>query len=232
LVSWIFYRGRRRRVSTAWPAALAMLIMLLVVSPWFARNYLTFDRFIPFRSNFWLEMRVGNTGDTSDIIAAWSHPSLNESEMAEYRRLGELNYMDSKRRQTLDFIYAYPGAFIYLTGRRFFCVWTGFWNIRLFYVEPLSILHTIMTTILTMFMLVTLFKTWRSDKTIAMPYLLALFSFPLVYYITHPHAEYRHPIDTIIVILTVYGAKEFFARIRGAAFNAKGGVTVPEASAT
>src|SRR5262249_42000216 len=46
LVPWICYRGWRRRVSTVWPAALAMLMILLVVSPWFARNYLTFDRFI------------------------------------------------------------------------------------------------------------------------------------------------------------------------------------------
>jgi 4-amino-4-deoxy-L-arabinose transferase-like glycosyltransferase len=222
-IAWIWRRGRRRGTSTGWPAALAMLMMLLVVSPWFARNYRTFGRFIPFRDNFWLEMRVGNTGDTSDIIAGWAHPSTNKAEMEEYRRLGELNYMASKRRQTLDFIYAHPGAFISLTVRRFFCVWTGFWNIRLFYEEPLSTLYTIMNTILTMFMLAGLFKAWQSDKAVAAPYLLTLLSFPLVYYLTHPHAEYRHPIDTIIVILVVYGAKGFFARIRAAAFNAEGG---------
>ena len=221
-IAWIWRRNRRRGTSTGWSAALAMLMMLLVVSPWFARNYRTFDCFIPFRSNFWLEMRVGNTGDTSDILAGWAHPSINKAEMEEYRRLGELNYMASKRRQTLDFIYANPGAFVSLTVRRFFCVWTGFWNIRLFYVEPLSTLYTIMNTILTMFMLAGLFKAWRSDKAVAVPYLLALLSFPLVYYITHPHAEYRHPIDTIIVILVVYGAKGFFVRILAAAANAKG----------
>jgi hypothetical protein len=71
-------------------------------------------------------------------------------------------------------------------------------------------------------MLIGLFKAWRSDKTVAIPYLMALLSFPLAYYITHPHAEYRHPIDTIIVILVVYGAKGSFHRIRATAFNAKG----------
>ncbi|MBO0725956.1 MAG: glycosyltransferase family 39 protein [Blastocatellia bacterium] len=221
-IARIWRRNWRRGTSTGWPAALAMLMMLLVLSPWFARNYRIFDRFIPFRDNFWLEMRVGNTGDTSDIIAKWAHPSTNKAEMEEYQRLGELNYMASKRRQTLDFIHAHPGAFVSLTVRRFFCVWTGFWSIRLFYVEPLSTLYTIMNTILTVFMLIGLFKAWRFDKTVAIPYLLTLLGFPLVYYLTHPHAEYRHPIDTIIVILVVYGAKGFFARIRAAAFNAKG----------
>ncbi|MBO0858445.1 MAG: glycosyltransferase family 39 protein [Chloracidobacterium sp.] len=221
-IAWIWRRNWRRGISTGWPAALAMLMMLFVLSPWFVRNYRTFGCFIPFRDNFWLEMRVGNTGDTSDIISHWAHPSTNKAEMEEYQRLGELNYMAFKRRQTLDFIEAHPGAFIFLTIRRFFCLWTGFWNISLFYEEPLSTLYTVMNTILTIFMLIGLFKAWRSDKAVAMPYLLALLSFPLAYYLTHPHAEYRHPIDTIIVILVVYGAKGFFARIRSAAFDAKG----------
>ena len=63
-------------------------------------------------------------------------------------------------------------------------------------------------------MLAGLFKAWRSDRALVMPYLLSILAFPLVYYITHSHAEYRHPIDTIIVALAVYGADGFFAVIR------------------
>jgi 4-amino-4-deoxy-L-arabinose transferase-like glycosyltransferase len=202
----ICWRMRRRKRPWALPASLAAAMMVLVVSPWFVRNYLTFDRFIPFRSNFWLEMRVGNTGDLSDIVPDWSHPATNKAEMEEYRRLGELNYMTAKRRQTLDYINAYPGAFVSLTVRRVICVWTGFWSLQLFLVDPISALHAILTTIITIFMLIGLFKAWRDDRAIVLPYLLTILSFPLVYYITHSHAEYRHPIDTIIVALAVYGA--------------------------
>jgi 4-amino-4-deoxy-L-arabinose transferase-like glycosyltransferase len=211
----VCHRLRRRGIPWSRSASLATLMMLLVVSPWFVRNYLTFDRFIPFRSNFWLEMRVGNTGDLSDIVPDWSHPATNKAEMEEYRRLGELNYMASKRRQTLDFISAYPGAFISLTVRRFFCVWTGFWSLQLFLEDPTSALHALLTTVLTIFMLMGLFKAWRSEKTVVTPYLLAIIGFPLVYYITHSHAEYRHPIDTVIVMLAVYGANGVLTRIRG-----------------
>src|SRR5215475_7018521 len=211
----VCYRLRGRGMPWSRSASLATLMMLLVISPWFVRNYLTFDRFIPFRSNFWLEMRVGNTGDLSDIVPDWSHPATNKAEMEEYRRLGELNYMASKRRQTLDFISAYPGAFVSLTVRRFFCVWTGFWSLQLFLEDPTSALHALLTTVLTIFMLMGLFKAWRSEKTVVTPYLLALIGYPLVYYITHSHAEYRHPIDTVIVMLAVYGANGVFARIRG-----------------
>jgi len=75
-------------------------------------------------------------------------------------------------------------------------------------------LHAILTTTLTIFLLAGLFKAWRFDRALVMPYLLSILAFPLVYYITHSHAEYRHPIDTIIVVLAVYGADGFFARIR------------------
>jgi len=206
LIARICYRNRRRGKPWALPAGLAALMMLLVVSPWFVRNYVTFDRFIPFRSTFWLVMRSGNTGDLSDLVPDWAHPSTNKAEMEEYRRLGELNYMDVKRRQAIDFIYAYPDAFVSLTVRRFFCVWMGFWSLHLFLTDGEYKFHAFLTTIITIFMLAGLFKAWRSDRAVAMPYLLALLSFPLVYYAAHPHAEYRHPIDTIIVALAVYGA--------------------------
>jgi hypothetical protein len=38
-----------------------------------------------------------------------------------------------------------------------------------------------------------------------MPYLLVLFSFPLIYYFTSPEVYYRRPIDPIMVVLAVYG---------------------------
>jgi 4-amino-4-deoxy-L-arabinose transferase-like glycosyltransferase len=214
LVARVCYRFWRRGNPWAWKAGLAMLMALVVVSPWFARNYQTFDRFIPFRSTFWLVMRASNTGDLSDIAPDWSHPSTSKTEMEEYRRLGELNYMESKRRQTLDYIYAYPDAFVSLTVRRFFCVWTGFWSLQLFLSDPKLAPHVVITTVLTIFMLIGLFRAWRSDKTIAMPFLLTVLSFPLIFYLSHPHAEYRHPIDTIIIAMAVYGANGFFSRIR------------------
>ena len=214
LTALVCRRLRQRGKPWAWSAGLVALMILLVVSPWFVRNYRTFDSFIPFRSTFWLVMRASNTGDLSDIVPDWSHPATSKAEMEEYRRLGELNYMASKRRQTLEFISAYPDAFVSLTVRRFFCVWTGFWSLQLFFADPKLALHVILTTTITIFMLAGLFKAWRSDRAAVMPYLLTIISFPLVYYITHPHAEYRHPIDTIIVALAVYGADGFFARVR------------------
>src|SRR5262245_64282404 len=99
-------------------------------------------------------MYSSNTGDLSDIVPDWAHPATSKAEMEEYRRLGELDYMASKRRQTLDFISAYPDAFVSLTVRRYFCVWTGFWRLQLFSADPRLIFHAILATTRTIFIVV------------------------------------------------------------------------------
>src|SRR6266542_1501782 len=127
-------------------------------------------------------------------------------------RLWAREYMSCNHLQTRQFFSAYSRVFVSLTVRRFFCVWTGFWSLQLFSADPILILHAILTTTLTILMLAGLIKAWRSDRALVMPYLLALLAFPLIYYITHSHAEYRHPIDTIIVVLVVYGASGLVRR--------------------
>ena len=52
-----WWRGARDLVRVA----AALFVFAVSVTPWFVRNYRTFGVFIPFRSNFWLEMRVGNS---------------------------------------------------------------------------------------------------------------------------------------------------------------------------
>ncbi len=36
-----------------------------------------------------------------------------------------------------------------------------------------------------------------------MPYAIALFTFPLVYYVTHNEMRYRRPIDPLMVVLAI-----------------------------
>jgi membrane-bound metal-dependent hydrolase YbcI (DUF457 family) len=46
---------------------------------------------------------------------------------------------------------------------------------------------------------------WRPQMTV---FVLALIAHPLVYYVTHPSVEYRHPLDPVIVILVCYASIE------------------------
>jgi hypothetical protein len=50
----------------------------------------------------------------------------------------------------------------------------------------------------------------------AFPYAWVLFAIPLVYYITHPGMEYRHPIDPVLVCLIAFACTQWRIRRRGA----------------
>jgi hypothetical protein len=88
-------------------AAVALLALVIVVPPWFARNYQTFHQFIPFRDASWL---VGNNGDTSHWASDQAHPSSNSTEEQEFNRLGELNCMSLKRCEVIQLIRSHPGS--------------------------------------------------------------------------------------------------------------------------
>jgi 4-amino-4-deoxy-L-arabinose transferase-like glycosyltransferase len=216
LLVWVCFRLRQRRVKWVGPLGVALFALVMAVLPWGARNYLVFGRLMPLRDNFWLEVRIGNTGDTSDVDPEWAHPSRPGSELEEFRRLGELNYMAEKRRQAVEFIATRPGTFLWLTIRRAVFVWTGFWSLSPGYLalEPMEPANIVFCTTLTVLMAVGLRAAWRDRKAAAIPYALFLLSFPLVYYLTHPTLNYRHPIDPAIVVLAVYGAITLFSRVR------------------
>jgi 4-amino-4-deoxy-L-arabinose transferase-like glycosyltransferase len=206
LGAWVLWRLRQDR---RWipSAALMTLVFIAVISPWIVRNYRVFGKVIPFRSNFGLELFVLNDGDTSDVTPDSTHPSTNWTELNEYNSLGEVPYMERKKQQALEWIKENPGEFAWVTVRRVFYQWTGFWSASKEFreKEPLQFPNVFMATSLTVLMILGLRRAWQEGNCAAIPYVLMIVSFPLVYYITHPSMDYRQPIDPQIVVLAVYG---------------------------
>lgn len=208
LVGWACYRLHRRGEHWGLRTTTAILALVLVVTPWFVRNYRTFHQFIPFRDAFWLVMHVGNNGDTSHWAPDAAHPSTDANEEQEYNRVGELNYMAEKRREATGFICSHPGWYVWVTFRRFVFTWTGFWSLSREYLagEPTDPENIALSTVLTLFALAGLRRAFRESCPAAVPLALALIVFPLVYYVSIPQMPYRHRIDPEIVVLASYGA--------------------------
>jgi len=208
LVGWACYRLHKRGRQWGLQATAAVLALVLVVTPWFVRNYRTFHQFIPFRQQIWLAMHVGNNGDSSHWDPSGAHPSTSEKEEQEYNRLGELNYMAEKRREVIEFIRSRPFWYAWVTLRRFVFTWTGFWSLSREYLksEPTDPGNIVMSTILLVLMLVGLRGAVKERNVTAILYASSLVVFPFVYYISFTQMPYRHPIDPLIVILSTYGA--------------------------
>jgi 4-amino-4-deoxy-L-arabinose transferase-like glycosyltransferase len=212
LVGWVCYRLHNAKRDWVKPCSLCVLLVLVIVSPWMVRNYRVFHRFIPLRDNFWLEMWVGNNGDTSDWFPIWVHPTGNDQELAEFERLGEIGYMDQKRAQTVAFIRSHPGPFLLAIFRRLLFTWTGFWSFNRHYLaenafDPPNIFFSSSLTIL---MLLGLWRIFCEAPAFAVPFAIVLFIYPVVYYLTHAAIYYRHPIDPEIVVLAVLGLHRGF----------------------
>jgi len=200
---WACYRLRRRGQPWLRPVAFAALAFIILVSPWFVRNYLTFHRVIPFRDNMGLVLRLGTRGTTRHWAAYELGPWHSDAEWNQFRNLGELRYMDKKQGQAFAFIGAHPGWYAWTSLRRMVYIWTGFWSLDSRYLqqEPLDPPNIFFCTIFTILAMAGLWRAYRKNLATALLYSLVLLSFPAVYYFTSPEVYYRRPIDPFIVIL-------------------------------
>ncbi len=211
LAVWVIYRRHRRGERWFFVNVVAAIAFIAVISPWFVRNYEVFHRVIPFRDGMGLVLRLGTKGKTDYWGPYELGPWHNDAEWAEFQQLGELGYMDKKKQQAFEFIRANPGWYARATVRRAIFLWTGYWSLDTEYLkeEPFDRANIFLCSTLTVLALVGLWRAWRADRSgdgsVAMPYALVLFSFPLIYYVTSPEVYYRRPIDPFFVILAVAG---------------------------
>ena len=202
---WACYRLYRIRKRWLLCAAASSLAFFVAIAPWFIRNYVVFHQFVPFRDGLGLELRLGNSEDTSYLVNKQLGPWFNPAEWEEFKRVGELNYMADKKRQGIEFIRTHHALFLKTTLRRILYVWTSFWSLDFPRIadEPLDRPNIFFCTSLTILAFLGLRRSYQTDRAAAIPYALALFSYPLVYYVTHNEMRYRRPIDPLMVVLAV-----------------------------
>jgi hypothetical protein len=212
---WACYRLYRDRKRWFLCAAASSLAFFLAVGPWLVRDYVVFHQFVPLRDNLGLELRLGNSDDNSYLInkrlGPWSNP-----EWDEFKRVGELNYMAEKKRQGMEFIGTHRALFVKTTLRRIVYVWTSFWSLDFARVndEPLDRPNIFFCTSLTILAVLGFRRAYQADRAAAMPYAIALFTFPLVYYVTHNEMRYRRPIDPLMVVLATVAIASWRPRDR------------------
>ena len=203
LTAWICYRQQQRGQRWFVPGVFSAGAFLLVVTPWFVRNYETFHQFVPFRDNFGLELYIGNNGDTSHWHPGAVGPWHNEMEYEEFKKLGETVYIAEKQHQAVKFISRNPLEFAWLALRRAGYMWTGFWSLQRKYLqqEPLDLANIPFMTTLSLLTLLGLWRAFQNGVGAAVPFAIVLFFFPVAYYVTHPEVYYLRPLDPIIAIL-------------------------------
>lgn len=221
LLLWAALRAHRLvRLSRRVPVLTFSLIVLCCI-PWTIRNYEHSHRLIPIRSSFPFELWIGNN-DIFDPHAINGVQRITRfEETRHYAQLGENGYLAEKWTRAASFIGQKPSLFLQLTRSRIAATWLGTTHPFADFLRAGSlvlrvvIVCNILLTLGAAFGAVFLF---RSKNPFAFP--LAVFPalYPLVYYVSHTSLRYRHPIDPVLIFLSVFAVAGLCsAKFRGPA---------------
>lgn len=167
--------GKRRWMPPAIVAGAAFLVLM----PWLVRDFVVFHRLLPVRSNGLAEVYFGNLGFEMHPLG----PSM------EYQRLGETAFVSRYGSLALQYIAQHPGKFVRDSMHRAVDFWTqpsGF--------LPLNLLIELAA-------LAALAVLFRRTPFPAMPFLVVLGTYPLLYYASQAFTRFRHPIEPLLYAL-------------------------------
>jgi hypothetical protein len=186
----------------------------LVVAPWIVRNYYALGGFVPIRSNFGLELAIGNNPEANGTSLGTTlkdkgnlfdryHPSANAKELTRLLEMGELAYMRDKQQAALQWIKEHPGKAIELITHRFRFYWfppKDMWDQS----SPGRRLKAAIMSIIGFTTLVSIIYLISNGHDRAWLLAAAVIGPSLTYMITHVDMRYRYPISGISTLLALH----------------------------
>jgi 4-amino-4-deoxy-L-arabinose transferase-like glycosyltransferase len=207
-IGWLVFSGPEASAGRLPRAALVVFVLALLLTPWTIRNHRALGKWLPLRSNFGVELWLGNNPAGSDVNSFALHPFQNPLEASRFKSLGEIGYMREKQYEAIAFMRANPGTTLHLVARRAALYWFAVsdrprfdWSAAPFYVKALFS-PNLLTILFAWFGAAIALRVRRPG---AMLFVFALLVFPIPYYVTHALVRYRFPLDPILAILSVYG---------------------------
>jgi hypothetical protein len=177
-------------------------LFLAMIAPWTARNYATFGKLILFRGNLGAELRLGNGPNADGQWMYWLHPTQDPGELAKYRAMGEVAYVEMRRQQALEWIGQNPRLFAINSLKRFYFFWSGTPRPGLSSFE--ETLRFALFSLSTALPFLGLAVAFRQRRRASFLFLWMFVSVPLVYYFTFVLPRYRHPIEPQMLLLAIF----------------------------
>lgn len=204
---WLALHLRKKNWNWVRLPALTLIMMGIVCVPWTVRNYVVFHKVIVFRSNFGLELWLGNNDQVPDTWAGFLHPNDNPPEREKFARLGEIEYMRQKENEAIQFMESHPRDTMRFFWRRFVDNWFGSWDPIQDVWPGMSAegrINLISNMFLSLSALFGLLFLYREKNPYAFPLAVVPLVYPIVYIVTHTSLRYRHPIDPALVVVSAY----------------------------
>ena len=180
---------------------------VLLFAPWPIRNARVFHAWVPTRTTLGMELWMGNHEGGDGYLDRSRFPTYNQHELASYKQMGEVAFMQQKEQLGLAYIRSRSLAFGALTLKRVIRFWIGAGS------QPgvlAYVLHAYFTSFLGLWGLL---RLWRQRSLLALfSFVAAFVLFPLPYYVTHAEFRYRLVIDPLLIVLAALPIEAFLSR--------------------
>jgi len=212
LVEFSTRPGLRQRIAAG--GIMIAVAAGTVITPWVVRNWYALGGFVPVRSNFGLELQMGNNPfangttvgttleDRQNLFYRY-HPFSNWRERDRLVEMGELAYMRDNQRQALQWIREHPTRTAWLTGRRFSLYWfpaPSLWGTY----SRAAVFKSLTVCSLTISAMVCLCWLWYTGHVRTWLIVAAMFGPSTPYMITHVDIRYRYPIVALSAVLAAH----------------------------
>jgi hypothetical protein len=178
------------------------LTIAVVISPWLLRNRAVFGHWIFIRSNAGFEFSLANYHYSNGMGWPGRHPTGNINEYNEYVRLGEIAYIHSRTQRTFHFVAQYPGEFASLVATRFWAFWYGTYiDYAPSTLEPFPKWSYWPLSLLTLLGLIAMIA--RRERA-AWLFAAVVLVYPLPYYVTFAEPRYRHAVEPLLLLISMY----------------------------
>lgn len=201
--TWILVGAPNKSAALA-RAALAGLLFLACIVPWVWRNWTALHAFVPMRSNLGAELYAGNgPGAYGFRYGVLIGLPEQDAQHRLYVQLGEIAYVKQRGQLAKAWIRTHPERFAALSLKRFYFFWASVphpsdkhWFLD--FVRQLNFALPSITGILGLAL--SLKRRIPASGLFAWAFVLL----PLTYYFITVEARFRHPLEPLIVILSVY----------------------------
>jgi hypothetical protein len=198
-VIWVIGGLRERRRAMA-GAALAGIVFLACLAPWTWRNWQVFHTFIPIRGNFGAELWAGNNPQANGF--AWGITVFSQPELRSYTSMGEVAYVRQRGDWAKAYIRSDRGRFLRLSLERVYWFWMNLPHPAVDHPFTEAVREATFG-----FLSVTgwlgLMLAIRQKIAGAWLFAAAFLLIPITYYFVTAGARFRHPLEPLMVILTV-----------------------------
>ena len=199
---WMLAQGGAGWKNDLPKAIAAGVLFLAVIAPWAGRNEQVFHASIPFRSNFGLELYLGNGPGAEGYLMEFEHPSKDAAQFALYQSMGELPYVAWRGGEAKQLIRADWPRFFKLCLIRIYFYWFGVPNPAGHPAEDFfrGLNYGLARLAGVLGLVVALRRRVPAAGLFAAAFLLL----PAAYYIVTAHARFRHPLEPLMTLLGVY----------------------------